>query len=375
MQELESGQRAFATFRALNSEAEGDERDQLFRNMAQLFAYVSDRCEDDQVAEYDEILCQLADLVEIEARTHVAKILAPLERAPGSVVVKLANDLIAVAQPLLAFSNVLSDDDLIDIIAGRSEAHRTAIAGRAALPERVGEAIIEHGSADSVGALLRNSQAHLGQGTRERLLGRTRADQGFAAELRGRAGIDWESLRDEIDAASGKVLDVVGEADTPLSIELADRVNTVVFNRLRNQAGFSLQEWKLAFNQVKALADRRQLDERALARFVRFGYGHHAAAALSLRLQIGPEIFVKWLAGQDYSAVTVALRALHMEADLFEALIGILPWRDLTTREDKANIRARFCALSQDEAQDIFELWRAHAFRRRSPAQQDANPA
>ena len=97
MDELDDGQKAFSTFRVLNGDANSVERDQLFRNMAQLYSYVSDRCDDEQVAQYDEVLCQLAELVEVEARTHVAKLLAPLDRAPGNVVVKLANDDIEVA--------------------------------------------------------------------------------------------------------------------------------------------------------------------------------------------------------------------------------------------------------------------------------------
>eukprot|EP01035_Chromulina_nebulosa_P003229 gene3229-4399_t len=143
--ELEDGQRAFSTFRVLNGDANILERDQLFRNMAQLYSYVSDRCDDEQVAQYDEVLCQLAALVEVEARTHVAKLLAPLDRAPGNVVNKLANDTIEVAAPLLEFSNVLSDDDLIEIVTKQSEEHRVAIAGRTNVPERVGDAIVEPG--------------------------------------------------------------------------------------------------------------------------------------------------------------------------------------------------------------------------------------
>lgn len=78
--EMPPEQRAFSSFRALTSDSNLDERDQLFRNMAQLYSFVSDRCDDEQVAQYDEVLCQLAELVEVEARTHVARLLAPLER-------------------------------------------------------------------------------------------------------------------------------------------------------------------------------------------------------------------------------------------------------------------------------------------------------
>ena len=120
-----------------------------------------------------------------------------------------------------------------------------------------------------------------------------------------------------------------------------------------------------AYNQVKALSDRKQLDDRALLRFARFGYGHHTAAALTVLLQVGPEVFVKWLAMQDYVAITVALRALGITPDLFEQMISSMPWRDLPTPADRTNVRRRFEALGQDEAISIFELWRAHSFRKR----------
>jgi len=369
-QEMEDGQRAFSTFRVLNGDANILERDQLFRNMAQLYSYVSDRCDDEQVAQYDEVLCQLAELVEVEARTHVAKLLAPLERAPGNVVAKLANDEIDVAQPLLEFSNVLSDDDLIDIVSNQSEAHRVAIAGRNSVPERVGDAIVQHGGSPSVAKLVSNASAELGSETVQKLVVRAASDPALANNLRGRTDLDWSSLRGQITDAGQKVLDSLASASKPLDPVTAGKVNAVVYNRMRNRAGFSSQEWKVAYNQVKALFDRRQLDERALMRFARFGYGHHGAAALSVMLRVSPEVFVKWLAMQDYVAITVALRALGITPDLFEALIATMPWRDLPTDADKSNVRKRFEALTQEEASGIFELWRTHAFRRRLPAEE-----
>jgi hypothetical protein len=365
MSELDQGQRAFSSFRALNGEENHSERDQLFRNMAQLFSFVSAQCDDEQVRQYDEVLCQLAEMVEIEARVHVAKLLAPLERAPGTVVVKLANDDIEVARPLLEFSNVLSDDDLIDIISHHGEAHRVAIAGRVNVPERVGEAIIEHGGTASVVRLVRNPTAEFDAETLRRLVSRARADAEIAHDLRARTEIDWSSLRGQIDEAAGKVLETLADMDSHVDPIAAGKINAVVYNRMRNRAGFSATEWRLAYNQVKALSDRKQLDERALARFARFGYGHHAAAALTVILQVEPEVFVKWLAAQDYVAITVALRAANLAPELFESIVGMLPWRDLPTDADKFNVLARFEAISRDEAGGIFELWRAHAFRKR----------
>jgi len=365
MQDSEDGLRAFSTFRVLNGDANIVERDQLFRNMAQLYSYVSDRCDDEQVAQYDEVLCRLAELVEVEARTHVSKLLAPLDRAPGMVVVKLANDDIEVAQPLLEFSNVLSDDDLIDIVSRRSEEHRLAIAGRPSVTERVGEAIVEHGESTSVARLVRNGNAEISHVALEKIVAMAAENPEIAADLRGRADLDWKSLRGEIDSVAGRVLDTLGQVNQRIDPTTAGKVQAVVYNRMRNRAGFSSQDWKVAYNQVKALSDRKQLDERALLRFARFGYGHHVAATLTVELRIAPEIFVKWLAMQDYVAVTVAVRSLGISPDLFEAMVACLPWRDLPTDADRSNIRRRFEAIGSEEASGIFELWRAHAFRKR----------
>ena len=364
--------RAFANFRVLKGEADAAERDHLIRNLAQLFSYVSDRCDDEQVAQYDEVLCQLADIVEVEARAHVAKLLAPLERAPGMAVVKLANDVIDVAAPLLEFSNVLSDDDLIEIVEQRSEAHRVAIAGRKGLAGRVGDAIVENGEEPSIMRLVRNHQAELHATALEKLALLARENSLLAKDLRGRHDVDWSQIRAEISVLGIKALEQLGLVEPMGDKSTVRRVQAVVYNRIKNRAGFSADEWKLAWNQVKALADRRRFDVKALHRFTRFGYGHHTAAGLTMLLEIRPEIFVKWLALQDYVAVTVASRAIGLEPQVFESVVNVLPWRDLPSRQDVENVRSRYEALSEDEAAEIFALWRTHQFRRRSGAAREA---
>ncbi len=368
MQESNSDVKAFDSFRALNNEADLGERDQLFRDTARLFTFVWDRCDDRQVEQYDAVLCQLAELVEVEGRSEVAQMLAPLERAPGTVVVKLANDSFEVAQPLLEFSNVLSDDDLIDIVSRASEEHRVAIAGRSSVAERVGDAIVTHGGQQSVIRLVRNENAELGQDTLSALVKKASKDAGVAENLRGRSGIDWKNLYDKISSAGEKVQQKLFVTDKKAEPGTMDKVNAVVFNRMRNKAGFSSKEWRMAWNQVKALADRRQLDQKSLARFARFGYGHHFSAAMCVMLGLKQDVFVKWLASQDYLAISVGAKTLGMDPDVFAKGLSILPWRDFPTPDDITNVSEKFKALETEEAEGIFELWRQHAFRRKSPS-------
>lgn len=371
MQEADEQSRAFDNFRALRGEANPVERDQLFRNMAQLFSFVSERCDDAQVSQYDEVLCQLAELVEAEARSQVASMLAPLSRAPGTVVVKLANDSIEVARPLLEFSSVLSDDDLIDIVSGRSEEHRSVIAGRNDVAERVGEAIVEHGNDQSVSKLVENQNAHIDDRTMARIVERAAENDALTAGLRSRSDVDWRALEVHIGAAGMTILRQLDDTKRPVDKDKIQQATNVVYKRMRNQAGFSASEWRVAWGQVKGLNDRHQLDMYTLTRFGRFGYGHHLAAAMSVLLGIRPEVFLKWLAGQDYVAMTVACRSLGIAPELFEQAMSILPWHDQPSEVDIENSKARFESLDSDEAVGIFDLWREHAFRRRPVAAND----
>lgn len=359
---------AFGSFRALGSDADAVEREQLFCNVAQLFSYVCDRCDDKQVEQYDDVLCQLAELVEVEGRAQVAQLLAPLQRAPGTVVIKLANDEIEVAQPILEFSNVLSDDDLIEIVGSRSEAHRTVIAGRKQVAERVGEAIVVHGGNDSVARLVKNDNAALGGETLSRLLSKADIDSRIVENLRERTDIDWQKLQGKIGEASRVVGKKLAEVDMPTDGQTLEQVRTVVFDRIKNRAGFNANSWKIAWNQVKAMGDRKQLDGQALMRFSRFGYGHHFGAALACMLNLKQEVFVKWLAKQDYRAVAVAAKCAGVEPEVFEQGMMILPWRSFPSLADIENARKRFEEMDAVEAREIFNLWLRHEIRNRSAA-------
>ncbi len=363
---------AFGSFRALDGDGDAVEREQLFRNVARLFSFVCDRVDDGQVEQYDEVLCQLAELVEVEGRSEVAHLLAPLKRAPGMVVVKLANDDIEVAQPLLEFSNVLSDDDLIEIVGAKSESHRTIIAGRSSVPERVGDAIVFHGGSESVTRLVSNDCAELGENTLAKLVEKATLDTSMAQNLRGRADIDWPALQDQISDAGDSVLEKLSKTELASDERTIDQVNAVVFERIRNRAGFKASSWGVAWNQVKALGDRKQLDMSSLSRFARFGYGHHFGAAMASMLNLKPESFVKWLAKQDYRSVIVAAKTLGLSPVAFEQGMMVLPWRNYPTVDEIKNVKTRFEMLEQFEAEDIFNLWKRHEAKNRpSKSQED----
>ncbi len=372
MQEFDGTTKAFANFRVLNGNADAAEREQLFRHLAQLFSFVSDRCDDVQVHEYDNVLCQLADMVDAEARAHVSKLLAPLDRAPGGMVARLSRDEISVARPLLEFSKVLSDDDLIDITANATEDHRVAIAARCDLGVRVGEALVQHGGRASVMRLVQNGTAQLDCSTLEALVLKAANDDSLANNLRGRDDIDWDSVAREMNSAAKALMRKLSLTSDRMSREVMRQASTVAYQRLRSRAGFNAQEWKIAWNQVKAVDDRDELTETTLQHFARFAYSHQTACTLTMLLNIPMEVMLKWLAGQDYVAITVALRALKIDPMTAQNTFRVLPWRDAPTRADINNMLERYQALGKEEAREIFSMWQAHSFRNRTNSAEDA---
>ena len=74
---------------------------------------------------------------------------------------RLANDIEAVAMPVLAYSPVLTDQDLMQVIKRGSSAKQEAIAGRPNVSEKVADALITEASEKAVTTLMSNATAHI----------------------------------------------------------------------------------------------------------------------------------------------------------------------------------------------------------------------
>ncbi len=100
-------------------------------------------------------------------RMVLAECLKGVPNAPHDVVRLLAGDAeLAVAQPILEFSPVLSDKDLVEIINSKPvQGAMQAIARREELGESVSDAIVDHGGDDAIAVLLANKSAQIREET------------------------------------------------------------------------------------------------------------------------------------------------------------------------------------------------------------------
>lgn len=102
---------------------------------------------------------------EAEVRLALAEHVKDCPFLPQSIARELAEDIENVAVPVLKFSIVLTDEDLIQIIGSGSTSKQEAIAQRGTLTEPVSGALIDTGKRTVVGRVLSNSGAEISVGS------------------------------------------------------------------------------------------------------------------------------------------------------------------------------------------------------------------
>lgn len=103
--------------------------------------------------------------VEVRVREALSDSLKDNPDIPREIAVSLANDVSDVALPIIEFSEVLSDEDLIEIVASKGEDHQKAVARRDSVSEQVSDALVKTDNENVVATLVSNTTAKLSEAT------------------------------------------------------------------------------------------------------------------------------------------------------------------------------------------------------------------
>jgi uncharacterized protein (DUF2336 family) len=113
----------------------------------------------------EEIFRLMVRDVETKVRASLAHSIKFSDDLPRDVALSLANDVAEVAIPVIEASSVLTDDDLLAIIASKPADYQVAVASRPAVSETVADALVETGDALVVTRLVNNGGAQLSETT------------------------------------------------------------------------------------------------------------------------------------------------------------------------------------------------------------------
>lgn len=111
----------------------------------------------------EEIFRLLVRDAEVRVREALAKNLRNNPNLPHDVAMALARDVDSVALPVLRYSEVLTDSDLLELVHGADAEKLEAIAGRSHVSEPVSDALVEDGNERVVTTLVANRDAEISE--------------------------------------------------------------------------------------------------------------------------------------------------------------------------------------------------------------------
>ena len=111
----------------------------------------------------EEIFRLMVRDAEVRVREALAQNLKSSRDVPHEVVLALAKDTGTVSEPILKFSEVLTDNDLVEIVRTQDAAKQIVIAGRATVSEKVSATLVETRNEAVVQTLVANEGAAISE--------------------------------------------------------------------------------------------------------------------------------------------------------------------------------------------------------------------
>ncbi|MBM3952662.1 MAG: DUF2336 domain-containing protein [Rhodospirillales bacterium] len=308
--------------------------------------------------EQDRVRKMAYEAIEILARDQAARVRQALSEAlkdyadaPPAIIRQLARDAeLIVSEPVLSFSPVLTDEDLIEIIAGNPpQGARAAIARRKDLREKVSDAIVNANDTDAIAALLANHSAQIREETLDRIVSRAIDIETWHAPLVARPVLPRKAAIRIARFVADSLIDQLEERQD-LASDVLEEIRAVVQKRIEDgdlpdpskKKGKAKAEPEEsadeALERARQLMKQGRLGEDAIAASARGGNRAFVIAALAVRSKLDGAIVERAFHDKSAKGVAAVVWKAGLSARLAEQiqskLAAIGPRDVLRARED-----------------------------------------
>jgi len=276
-----------------------------------------------------------------------------LDSISPALVKQLSKDVkLAVCGPILQFSPLLTDDDLLEIIRSDTvQGALNSIAKRENIGERPVDAIVEKGDESAISDLLTNPSAQIREETLDRIIDEAPARQTWHRPLVRRPNLSHRSVRRVAQFVTASLLtelEALHDMDPETTREVALRVS----ERLTSDG---LNENGLPEDRANNLYEAGKLDDDAIVAAIERGDRTFIFHALALKTGIPSESISHIMMAQSAKVlVAVCWRAgLAMRtAYQMQIKIATIPTVDLVSARDGI-----YYPFSGGEMREALRLW------------------
>jgi len=269
-------------------------RSDLAEKIARIAPYLDPSDQDRvKVMAYEALEILTRDQV-TRVRQIISETLKDVAGAPPDVIRTLAWDAeIVVAGPVLEFSPVLTDEDLLEIIThGTATGQLSAISRRHKVPESVVDALVETSDVEAIGLLLANKSAQIREETLDRVIDQAADVESWHSPLVARPLLSLVSAKKLASFVADNLLkDLTHRVD--FSPEILEEIRSVVEKRIDNpdakiKAEDSETPLEAAYAEVQKLDAINELHESSVLAAIKKGQREFVIAALALRTELRP---------------------------------------------------------------------------------------
>lgn len=334
-----------------------ERRIEIMRKLTALFVGSAEHFSSQQIELFGDVLSRLTTHVEIAARAELAAKLAPLDRAPDALVLKLArDDEIAVAGPVLSQSSRLSDADLIDIAKTKDQAHLGAISERVRLAAAVTDVLVDRGNSQVAYKLSCNQGASFSDAGFAALAKRAEKDERIAENLGARLDFPPALLRELVAKATATVRSRILPLTAPEDEAAIQEVIETVSHRLIQRASVP-RDFSRAEALIVKMSSSNQLDEAAILEFANSEKYEEMVAGIARMGGANVELVDRLMQHPDYNGVLVACKAATLHWTTFAVILDKRFSHHRTSAAELGNARSDFLKLSVATAQRMLRFW------------------
>ncbi len=273
-------------------------------------------------------------------RRIIAETLQTVANAPADIVQRLARDTdLNVAAPLLEFSPLLSDSDLLSIVrTGSARGGLSAIGRRNGLDEKVADAIAATKDVAAIAALLGNTSAQIREETLDRLIDRAPMIESWHDPLCRRPRLPTGAVARLSRFVADHLLDVL-QARQDLDSEALAALSEEVHRRLGDATTPDTQDGKASDgNEAQHLFKAGKLSMEIVGEAIRGGRRTFTIDALALLADEPRAVIDKAISTQSAKGVVAVCWKAKLPARMAEEvqrrLAGIRPNTILHAKHD-----------------------------------------
>ena len=347
-------------------------RIEMLTRITDLFVGGASRYSEEQIGVFDDVMVRLVSTIEAKARAKLAHRLAPIAKAPSSVIHMLAfDDDIGVAQPILERSEGLEEPALVANASTKSQRHLFAIAQRRALSEAVTDVLVERGDREVVQSVVQNVGARFSDAGFRMLVNRSTGDDDLATIVGRRGDIPRPHFLVLLEKASSAVRARLA-AENPQASAAIEGVVAEVVGGIRDDARNSSPDFAAAQAAVERQNRIRRVGEAEIYQYARDRKFEETAISLSLLCETPIDVVERALLDPGAEIALILAKVAGLSATTTKAILLLRSADRGMSAKDLDQALASFNRLQPDTARRVLGFFRT---RVKKPAEPMVPPA